>query len=313
MSVLFIILGAALLYGGGELLVRNAVHLARRFGLSSLVIGLTVVAFGTSAPELAATLLSSLGGAPDLAIGNVLGSNVANLGLILGLTALVYPLQADRHFLKREVPLVVASALVLFPVLWDGRVGRSEGGVLFALLIMYLLYLFRTGNEAGDEAGDEEESGGEETKEVPLRRALPLVALGVVLLVVGAQFLITGAVEVAARLGVPERVVGLTVVALGTSLPELASSLVAALKRETDLLLGNVVGSNVFNVLAILGITSLVKPLPVGGGALSDLWVVLGFSLALWPLMARGSRLGRLNGALLFGGYVAYTVFLYLN
>ena len=311
MSILFIILGAALLYGGGELLVRNAVHLARRFGLSSLVIGLTVVAFGTSAPELAATLLSSLGGAPDLAIGNVLGSNVANLGLILGLTALVYPLQADRHFLKREVPLVVASALVLFPVLWDGRVGRLEGGVLFALLVAYLLYLFRTGDEAEgeDEAGDEV---GDEA-EVPLWRALLLVTLGVVLLVGGAQSLITGAVEVAARLGVPERVVGLTVVALGTSLPELASSLVAAIKRETDLLLGNVVGSNVFNVLAILGITSLVRPLPVGGGALNDLWVVLGFSLALWPLMARGSRLGRFNGALLFGGYVVYTVFLYVN
>ncbi len=308
MSILFILLGAALLYGGGELLVRNAVHLARRFGLSSLVIGLTVVAFGTSAPELAATLLSSLEGAPDLAIGNVLGSNIANVGLILGLTALIYPLQANRHFLKREVPLVVAAALILFPVLWGGQVGRLEGGVLFALLVAYLLYLFRTGDE---EENDEDEADDE--AEVPLWRALLLVALGVALLVLGAQSLITGAVEVAARLGVPERVVGLTVVALGTSLPELASSLVAALKRETDLLLGNVIGSNVFNVLAILGIASLVKPLPVAGGALTDLWVVLGFSLVLWPLMARGSRLGRFGGALLFGAYVGYTLFLYLG
>ena len=315
MSILFIILGAALLYGGGELLVRNAVHLARRLGLSSLVIGLTVVAFGTSAPELAATLLSSLAGAPDLAIGNVLGSNVANLGLILGLTALVYPLQANRHFLKREVPLVVASALVLFPVLWDGRVARYEGAILVALLGAYLAYLFRSSDEdeveeASKETGLEAE---DEAAHAPLWRVLPLLALGVMLLVFGAQSLVRGAVEIAASLGVPERVIGLTVVALGTSLPELASSLVAAIKRETDLLLGNVIGSNVFNVLAILGVTSLVRPLPVAGAVGLDLWVVLGFSLALWPLMARGARLSRVGGALFFGGYGVYTVFLFLN
>ena len=309
MSVLLIILGAALLYGGGELLVRNAVHLARRLGLSSLLIGLTVVAFGTSAPELAATLISSLADAPGLAIGNVLGSNIANLGLILGLTALVYPLQANAHFLKQEVPLVAASALALFPVLWDGRVARYEGAILLALLGAYLLYLWRSSKSEGASEGGSEG----EARNIPLWRSLLLLALGVALLVSGAQALVAGAVEVAGRLGVPERVIGLTVVALGTSLPELASSLVAALKRETDLLLGNIIGSNIFNVLMILGVTSLVRPLPVEGGVFTDLWVVLGFSVALWPLMARGARLGQLGGALLFGAYGVYTVLLFLN
>ena len=324
-SYLLILLGVALLYAGGELLVRNASHLARTFGLSSLVIGLTVVAFGTSAPELATTLLSTLGGSPEVAIGNVIGSNIANIGLILGLTALVYPLQSARRFVRRELPFMIVVGGLLFPVFWDGTVTRYEGAGLLALLIAYLGYQFRrdaTTNQ--DESADRPEnqiasgdapeaSAAEPAITVPIWRAGLGVALGIGILVAGAQALVSGAVTVAQSFGVPERVIGLTLVALGTSLPELASSLVAAVRREADIILGNVIGSNIFNSLAILGVTALVYPVRVEYANVQlDLWVMLGLSVFVLPLMLRRYRLGRRGGVVLLTLYAAYMVFLFL-
>ncbi len=282
MSYFLIFLGIFLLYTGGELLVRNASHLARTFGLSSLVIGLTVVAFGTSSPELATTLLSTLEGSPEVAVGNVIGSNIANIELILGLTALIYPLQSARAFIRRELPFMIAVGALLIPVFWDGVATRYEGAALLALLVGYLVYQFwqsgrarRAGRGEGAEpvtsAGGDASSSLEANTEtepadtelpatIPLWRAGLGVALGIGVLVAGAQALVSGAVTVAQGFGVPERVIGLTLVALGTSLPELASSLVAAVRREADIILGNVVGSNVFNSLAILGLTRTRPP-----------------------------------------------------
>ena len=296
--------GAALLYAGGDLLVKNAVRLAGRLGLSPLVIGLTVVAFGTSAPELAATLVSALQGAPQIALGNVIGSNTANLGLILGLTALVYPLVSARAFVRRELPIMLGVGVLLFPLLADGLTGRVEGVLLLLLLGLYLAYLLTT--KPDDLELDEPED------RVPLWRSLLLVLFGVALLVGGAQVLITGAVALAQAFGVPEEVIGLTLVAFGTSLPELASSVAAALRRETDIILGNVIGSNIFNVLAVLGTTALVSPIREPFALIdSDLIIMLGFSVAVLLLMWRSERLGRLGGGLLFGAYVFYIVTLY--
>jgi len=337
-SYLLIFLGIILLYTGGELLVRNASHLARTFGLSSLVIGLTVVAFGTSSPELATTLLSTLEGSPEVAVGNVIGSNIANIGFILGLTALIYPLQSARAFIRRELPFMIAVGALLIPVFWDGVAARYEGAALLALLVGYLVYQFwqsgrakrRAGHGKGaDEAPatfqaldvssspdtktDTEPADAELPATVPLWRAVLGVALGIGVLVAGAQALVSGAVTVAQGFGVPERVIGLTLVALGTSLPELASSLVAAVRREADIILGNVVGSNVFNSLAILGVTALARPVRTDYADVQlDLWVMLALSIFLLPLMLGNYRLGRRGGAALLASYAAYMVFLFL-
>jgi cation:H+ antiporter len=308
-NVVLVVVGLVGLYLGGELLVRSASSLARALGISPMVIGLTVVAFGTSAPELAATLVAAFRGAPELAVANVVGSNVANIGLILGLTALAYPLVTTTAFLRREVPWMLAATLLAMPLLFDGRLGRVEGLLLWLALAAFLLAAFRSG---GSPAVLVDEVGGAPPVRRPWRDALS-VAAGVAILAYGAHALVTGATALALIWGVPERVIGLTLVAVGTSLPELASSLVAALRRETDIILGNVIGSNLFNLLAVLGTAAVVHPIEVPAAGLRlDLLIMLGFALVLVPLMLLGRRLGRRDGALLLAAYLAYVLWLYL-
>lgn len=310
MSVLLLLLGVALLYAGGEFLVRGARALATRLGISPLVIGLTVMAFGTSAPELAATLAAALRGVPDLGVGNVLGSNVANIGLILGLAALVRPLPGSEGFVRRELPVVLLTMLALVPLAWNGMLGRLDGLLLLAALAVYLWVLFRA-----DPGRVEEEAG--EGDGVPagasLWPALLAVAAGVGLLVLGAEVLVRGAVTIATALGVPERVIGLSMVAFGTSLPELASSLVAVTRREGAMILGNVAGSNVFNVLAVLGATATLSPLPMSLPDVGpDLVVALAFSAVLVAMMGLQEGLGRKRGAVLLAAYLSYVVYLFV-
>ncbi|CAN5873734.1 calcium/sodium antiporter [soil metagenome] len=312
MNVLFVVLGVALLYYGGELLVNNAVRLAGRLKISSLVIGLTVVAFGTSAPELAATLAANVQGLPELALGNVVGSNIANVGLILGLTALLYPLQSGPTFVRRELPVMVGVSALLVPLLWDGVVGRVEGALLLLLLGGYLFYLLKLEPDSVQvDTPDQSPDGA--LDETPLWRSLLFIALGVGLLVGGARLLVIGAAAIARAFGVPEAVIGLTLVAFGTSLPELASSVVAALRKETDIIWGNIVGSNIFNVLAVVGVTALVTPVrePFGNVA-PDLGVMLAFGVALLPLMFIRNRLGRVGGGALLLAYLGYVAYLFV-
>lgn len=311
LDLLLVALGVGLLYGGGESLVSGSTALARTLGMSPLVVGLTVVAFGTSAPELAATLAASLQGSPEVAFGNVVGSNIFNVGLILGIAAVIYPLAARARFLRREMPFMVGtSALVLFLVR-DGRVGRGEGLVLLLLLAGYLWIMLRKDEESARVAAEFAEAYGEIT--TPLWASVLRVVVGIAVLVVGAKVLVSGAIGVARGLGVPERVIGLTLVAFGTSLPELASSIVAAARREGDIVLGNIVGSNIFNVLAILGTASVTLPIhvQVGLGAWTDLAVMLGFSLVLWPFLHTGRRLERWEGIVLLVGFAAYLGWLF--
>ncbi len=310
MSWVLLVLGILLLYLGGETLVRNATRLARALGISPLVVGLTVVAFGTSAPELAATVTAALKGAPGVALGNVVGSNIANLGLILGLAALISPLRTTARFLRREVPFMLGVSVLMFGLVQDGMVTRANAAVLLLLLGVYLTYLLREEREPPEVEAEFVEAYGADR--VPVWRGLLGVGAGVGLLVLGADALVEGAVALARGFGVSERVIGLTVVAVGTSLPELASALVAALRRESDIVLGNLVGSNVFNVLAILGVTALVRPVPVQTGAVQlDLGVMLGLSVLVWPFLYTGYRLGRREGAALLLAYLGYVILLY--
>ncbi len=301
LDIFFIVLGIALLYGGGELLVRFASSLALRFRLSPLVIGLTVVAFGTSAPELAASLTATLNGAEAIAVGNVVGSNIANVGLILGLAALLLPIAIQKSVFQREIPVMIGASLVPLLFFADGRLGRLEGAVLFALLLAYLVWLLRSPDE--DEALDD-------LNLYPLWLTVAGIVGGLVLLVLGAQVLVDGATSLALAFGVPERIIGLTLVAVGTSLPELASSLVAVLKRETDMVLGNIIGSNIFNILCILGITSLITPLALPFAALRlDLLIMVAFAVLTVIFLFTQRRLERWEGGVLvlaYGGYVAW-------
>ncbi len=311
MAFFWLVLGIALLYGGGELLLRYAVALARRVGVSPLVIGLTVVAFGTSAPELAATLAAVSRGSSAMAFGNVVGSNIANLSLVLGAAALARPLLTHARFIKREMPFLLLVSLALIWVSLDGRVSRLEGLALLVALLAYLWYLLKQKGETPEVRSefDVEYHNGRE----PLLLLLVGLAAGIALLTMGASALIKGAVALAHSLGVPDRIVGLTVVALGTSLPELASAVVGARKGEPDIVLGNVVGSNVFNSLAILGVTAAVSPLRPDGGALLDLAVMLGLVLLAWPFLYSGLRLGRREGALLLMVYFVYVTYLFAS
>jgi len=306
-SIVLLLIGFVLLVLGGDVLVRSASSLAVRLGISPLVIGLTVVAFGTSAPELAATLASSLQGVPDLGVGNVIGSNIANIGLILGAAAILAPIGYNAAFVRRDVPVSLVAMALLALLALDGRLGRWDGVLFLAALGSYLALLIRHDRDAfaDDVPGD--------AVTAPLWRNVGGVVLGVGLLVLGADLVVRGAVEIAGVLGVPERVIGLTMVAFGTSLPELASSVAAALRREGDMILGNIAGSNIFNVLAVLGAAAGATVIPVRLAEVGvDLLVAGAFSLLLLPIMAFTGRLGRVAGVVLLAGYLAYVVTLFV-
>lgn len=278
--------------------------------MTSLVIGLTVVAFATSTPELAATVTASLEGAPAVGFGNVVGSNIANLALVLGLAALLRPLAPGGRFLRREMPFMVGGSAVAAWLSWDGLVERWEGGLLLALLGIFLAYLLLRREEAAAEVLPEVDPD----EPIPgMARGIALVVVGVGMLVLGAKALIVGAVTLARALGVAERVIGLTVVALGTSLPELAATVVAVQRREGDIVLGNLVGSNLFNLLFVLAVAALVTPIEVtAAGARVDLAVMVAVALLSWPLLSLRSGMGRGQGALLVLTYVGYVAWLFL-
>ena len=314
--VLKLAAGLAMLLGGAELLVRGASRLALRWGMAPLVVGLTVVAFGTSAPELAIGIGAALQGEGDIALGNVVGSNIANVLLILGICALVSPLVVRRQLIWLDVPVMVAVSLGVLAMSLDGELVRGEGIALVALGVAYvggLLWMARRGN-GDDAAGDAEvpDAGAD----VPAWRHLLVLVAGLAVLVLGSQWLVDGAVSIATAMGVSELVIGLTVVAIGTSLPELATSIMAAIKGERDIAVGNIVGSNIFNLLCVLGLASLVSPsaIPVAANALAfDFPVMIAVALACLPIFFTGYRINRWEGLLFLAYYLAYTAYLVLS
>jgi len=313
LTVLLLLAGLALLIGGAELVVRGAAALARRLGISSLVIGLTVVAFGTSSPELVVSIMSAMGGQPDLAVGNVVGSNIFNVLFILGLSAIITPLVVARQLVRLDVPIMLATSLVLPVLAWNGSIGRLEGLLLAGGVVVYTVIQVRLGRaSAMDEPGDAPANvmtGG-------FPGQVAMVAAGLVMLVMGSRWLVNGAVAVARAVGLSELIIGLTIVAAGTSLPEVAASVVAALRGERDMAVGNVVGSNIFNLLAVLGLTAIVAPtgVAVSDAALRfDIPVMIAVALACLPVFFTGFVIARWEGALFLLYYLAYALFLVLD
>ena len=315
--VLFVV-GGALLIAGAELLVRGASRLAIAAGISPLVVGLTVVAFGTSSPELAVTVGSAYSGEADLALGNVVGSNIFNVLFILGLSAIVAPLVVAQQLVRLDVPIMIAASVLALLLALDGRIGRLDGLVLFAGVVAYTVFLIRQSRRETTRVEQEyaEAFGGAERQRGSPLVNVALILVGLGLLVLGARWLVDGAVSIATTLGVSELVIGLTVVAAGTSLPEVATSLLATLRGERDIAVGNVVGSNIFNLLAVLGLGSLVAPagVPVSPGALTfDIPVMIAVAVAALPIFFSGYVIARWEGAVFLGYYVAYTAYLVLN
>lgn len=306
--------GIGVLYFGAEWLVRGSARLAASLGVSPMVVGLTVVSFGTSSPELVVAVVAALRGSADLAVGNVLGSNMANLGLILGLTALIRPLDVAARVVWREAPLMILVTVALFPLAWDEVIGRVEGVILLLGLVGYLAFVFRAVSAEAPEVLSEYEGFMKaETGPGPSVRAsdVRLVVLGCAALVAGGYAIVESAIFLAGYLGVPQVAVGLSVVAVGTSLPELATSVVAAFRNEADIAVGNIVGSNIFNVLAILGTSAVVAPMAVTGSVLTrELVAVLALSVLAFPMLRTGWRVQRWEGALLLGVYIGLGVWL---
>jgi cation:H+ antiporter len=304
-ELLLVGISLLLLLAGAEGLVRGSSSLALRAGLSPLVVGLTVVAFGTSSPELVVSIKAALSDQGDLAVGNVVGSNIFNVGLILGLTALICPVPVKLQLIKLDVPFLIVVSFGTLLVLRDGAIGRSEGGILLAILAAYTalnFYLVRKERSA--------EIVEEFSKGLPTPKSwgmdLLLIGGGLALLIFGSKLLVENASSLARSIGISEAVIGLTIVAAGTSMPELATSVIAALRREPDIAVGNVVGSNTFNLLGILGGAALVTPIRAAGITMTDYAAMILFAILLLPLLWSGLRIRRLEGALLLLIYCVY-------
>lgn len=305
-SLLYLLVGLVLLYFGAEGLVRGSSSLALRLGLSPLVVGLTVVAFGTSSPELVVSLKAALSGQGAISVGNVVGSNICNIGLILGLSALITPIATSSQIVRIDIPIMIGVTVVSLAFLGDSTVGFMEGAIFFGLLIVYVIFSIRLARVSKGDALDQEFS--EEVRVSKRGTALDVLMVigGLALLVFGARFLVDGAVIIARAFGWSEALIGLTIVAIGTSLPELATSLLAAIKKEADIAVGNIVGSNIFNILGILGISSMSTPLDASGISRLDLGVMTAFALVLWPFARRHHRICRWEASVLLLGYAAY-------
>ncbi|MBB5349163.1 calcium/sodium antiporter [Desulfoprunum benzoelyticum] len=306
-----IVVALVLLFGGAELLVKGSASLAARAGLTPLVIGLTVVAFGTSSPELAVSLKAAFAGQGDVAVGNVVGSNILNIAVILGLSAVICPIRVHLQLIKVDVPIMILATVLLPVLLFDGRLGRVEGGMLFAGIVVYSIFnvMMARKGAAAEVESEFAESVPKATKHWSVD--LALIGGGLVTLVVGSRLLVDNSIEVARAFQISEAVIGLTVVALGTSMPELATSIIAALRRQPDIALGNAIGSNIFNILGTLGLSTMVVPMTAGGITLIDYGVMVGTSVLLLPFLMTGPRLGRLEGLVFLGGYCGYLAFLW--
>ena len=306
LAVLSIVGGLVLLALGAEGLVRGASSMALRMGITPLVVGLTIVAFGTGSPEMIVSLQAALAGSSDLALGNIVGSNIANIALILGLAALARPLHVRSALLLREAPIMIGVTFLLVALLSDGELGRIDGAILAIGAVAYTI-----GTYLASRRDRNAEVAAEFAQEMPkpqanTARSIALVFSGFLGLLAGAHVLVNGAVVIAQTLGMSEVVIGLTVIAIGTSLPELATSFVAALRNDADVAFGNVLGSNILNILLILGIVALIQPISTTGLRTMDLIALVGSAVLLYPLIWRGRILSRWEGGLLLAGYVTY-------
>ncbi|MAN81817.1 MAG: calcium/sodium antiporter [Verrucomicrobiota bacterium] len=308
-DLIYLILGIIGLYFGAEWLVGGSSKLALKIGVSPLVIGLTVVALGTSAPELAVCLRLNLESRPDAALGNIVGSNICNILLILGFSSLIRPLRVHRQIIRKELPILLMVSFALIVMLINKEVASWEGFILCVGIVIYILFSFKGANNSGEFKVEGESSSEIDTVSSQGYNGIVLIALllaGLILLVLGAFFFEKGGIGLAKAFGVSEAVIGLTLLAFGTSLPELATSIVACMKNEGDIIVGNAVGSSIFNVLAILGITALFKPLSVNDINLIDYSIMIGAVIFCWLFIYKKMELNRIKGVVFLGCYAAY-------
>ena len=313
LQITAVLAGFALLIWGADRFVIGAAATAHRLGVSALLIGLTVVGFGTSAPEIMVSISAAIGGATELAVGNALGSNIANVGLILGITALIKPLVVRSQTLRREFPMLLAITLLALLPFLDSYLSRMEGFALISglVLMLYWLVILETNSSGSDEL--EAEIEAEIRHDLTLRKALILLTIGLIVLLTGSQLLVWGATGIAKSLGISDLVIGLTIVAVGTSLPELAASIAAVFKDEHDLAIGNVIGSNMYNLLAVMGVAGAIHPTELSDSVLQrDFLVMIGFTVALFAMAYGwrngGQRINRLEGIALLVAFVVYQV-----
>lgn len=317
MMIIMLLGGLALLTVGAEVLVRGAARLATAVGISPLVIGLTVVAFGTSSPEMAVSVQSALSGQADIAIGNVVGSNIFNVLFILGLSAIVAPLIVSQQLVRVDVPIMIGVSLLALALAWDGYVSRLEGALLFAGVIAYTIFAVYQGRKESKAVEEEyaQEFGAKPRGAAQIALNGVFIVVGLMLLVLGSNWLVDGAIALARAFGVSELVIGLTIVAAGTSLPEVATSVMASLKSERDIAVGNVVGSNIFNLLAVLGLAALAAPAGVNVAPAAfdfDFPVMIAVAVACLPIFFTGYTIARWEGFVFLGYYAAYTAYLFL-
>lgn len=321
MDYLLLLLGLVVLVVGGEFLVKGAVGCSSAFKISPLVIGMTVVSFGTSAPELLVSLQSALDGNPGIAIGNVVGSNIANIALVLGITVIIFPIIAERQTKFIDYPMMLLACILFYVFALDNVIELYEGVILFGILVAFTTYLVVNSRKKTKKAQQEEENeDGEYTDALkyPIWKSIVFLLIGLVALYFGSEWFVEGAVGIAEVLleGNPDKesIIGVTVVALGTSAPELVASIVAAVRKQSDISVGNLIGSNIFNVFAVIGITAIVKPIEVSDQVLDfDMYWMLGIMLAMIPILLLGKRIGRVKGVLLFGSYAAYVTVILLQ
>jgi cation:H+ antiporter len=308
LNILLLIVGLVVLILGGDFLVKGASSIALRLNLSPLVVGLTIVAFGTSAPELLISVKSALGGSPDLAMGNVIGSNICNLALVLGITAIISPIFVQKNSINVDWPMTMGSALLLYLLVREGFVDSHEGILFVSLLVLYIVFVIWKSRKDAKTAENLEADFDLPESPNKLSKDLMFILIGSAGLFFGAEWFVGGAQDLARFMGVEERIIGITVLAIGTSLPELVTSSVASFKKETDLALGNLMGSNIFNILSILGITSIIKEIKVSDVILNtDMIWMLGVTLIILPLMLARRQLGRVDGVILLMIYIYYT------
>jgi len=316
MTLLMFLSGLALLIGGAEALVRGSGKLAISFGVSPLVVGLTVVAFGTSSPELAVSVQSAFNGKVDIAIGNVVGSNIFNVWFVLGACAVIAPLMINRQIIRQEIPIMIAASFLLVGFMWSGDISRIEAGIMFALLLVYTVFLIvQSRKENKLSAAEDSELDLSSGWDRHWSMQIVLIVAGLFLLVQGSNWLVEAAIIFAKNMGVSELVIGLTIIAAGTSMPEVATSILATIRGQRDIAVGNVIGSSTFNILCVLGLTGLVAPtsLLVAPSVLSfDMWVMLAVAVACFPVCLTGRQIARWEGAVFLGYYVAYTTYLIL-
>ena len=305
-ELVLLVVGFVMLIKGADIFVEGAAGIAAKFGIPQLVIGLTIVAMGTSAPEAAVSIAAALKGTADITIGNVVGSNIMNILVILGVTSVIVAIAVQASTVRYEIPFVILVSIILLVMgALDGKIGRVDGAVLWLLFVVYFVYLFLMAKHGTAE--------DEEITDAPVWKLLLFVIIGIVLIVVGADVSVDAASEIARVIGLSERFIGLTIVAFGTSLPELCTSVVAAKKGKADLAIGNIVGSNIFNILFVVGTTALIIPVPFNPAFVIDTTVAIAAAVLLWICVVKNRRLTRPGGVAMLAGYVGYFAYLMMK